>query len=335
MKKNIKKIISVMTLGFLAISSIGCSKNIEANNVVEGEVSNFEVVEYVYSEGANNYDVRVTSPKLRAVTLSQFSTEMLLALGLEDRIVATALLDNPILPEFEAAYKSIPVLEISEGHSISKEAFIATKADFVTGWDSSIRSETTGDAKELISKGIAPFMVKSYNSDATIETVYDDFELLGKIFNVEAKASEVISKMKNEVKEVTDKTGEIRDEDRVKLMVYDSGENNAMVVGSGLANNILELAGGLNVFGEEANKPYLNVSWEQVVAKNPQVILVTDYLASSTAEEKINFLKTHPALKGVDAIKNNRIYVVALADLSPGVRNPKAIKEINKFIFGV
>ena len=57
--------------------------------------------------------------------------------------------------------------------------------------------------------------------------------------------------MKSDIKAVTDKVGDIKEEDRVKMMVYDSGENNAMVVGSGLANNLIELAGGNNIFAKD------------------------------------------------------------------------------------
>ena len=62
--------------------------------------------------------------------------------------------------------------------------------------------------------------------------------------------------------------------------------------------------------------------------------IVTDYLAGSPVEEKIEFLKSHPALKNVDAIKNNKIYVVGLADLSPGVRNPKVIEKMYGYFYG-
>ncbi|MEG0297719.1 MAG: ABC transporter substrate-binding protein, partial [Clostridium sp.] len=265
---------------------------------------------------------------------SQFMTEMLLSLGLEDNIVATALLDNPILPEFKEAYDKIPVLQVGEGHSISKEAFIATGADFVSGWDSSISEQTTGSPDELISKGIVPFLAKSYEADATIDDVYEDFRLLGKIFNVEDRANEVIEKMKADIKSVNDKIKNINKEDRVQMMVFDSGVNDAFVVGSGLANDLINLAGGNNVYSEEATKPYITVSFESIVAKNPEVILVTDFEAGTNPEEKIEFLKSHPALKDVDAIKNNKIYVVQLADLSPGVRNPMIIEKMHGYFYG-
>lgn len=336
MNKNFRKFIIAMTVTGLAMGSVACSKNEQPKSEevsAEVESSNFEKVEFTYSDGAKDYDVTVETPRQKAVTLSQFMTEMLLALDLGDKMVGTALLDNPILPEFKEEYDKIPELKVGEGHSISKEAFIATGADFVSGWDMSISDQTTGAPEELISKDITPFMAKSYDSNATVETVYEDFELLGKIFGVENKAIEVINNMKNDIKNVTDKVGNIKEEDRVKMMVYDSGENDAMVVGSGLANNLIDLAGGNNVFSKDANQPYINVSWESVVAKNPEVILVTDYIAGQPVEEKINFLKSHPALKDVPAIKNNKIYVIGLADLSPGVRNPKLIEKMYGYFF--
>lgn len=334
---SLKKFLLAISIMGLTLSIMGCSSSNENKDEVSEskvEQSNFTPVEFIYSDGAKDYNVKVESPREKAVTLSQFMTEMLLALDLGDKMVGTALLDNPILPQFEEAYNKIPELEIGEGHSVSKEGFIATGADFVSGWDSSISEQTTGAPDELIEKDITPFMAKSYNPDATVETVYEDFELLGKIFGVEDKANEVINKMKSDIKAVTDKVGDIKEEDRVKMMVYDSGENDAMVVGSGLANNLIDLAGGSNIFGKDKTQPYINVSWESIVSQNPEVIIVTDYLAGSPVEEKIDFLKSHPALKDVDAIKNNKIYVVGLADLSPGVRNPIVIEKMYGYFFG-
>ncbi|WP_296645433.1 ABC transporter substrate-binding protein [Romboutsia sp. 13368] len=334
---SLKKFLAAISIMGLTLSVVGCSSSNESKDDVSEnkiEQSNFTPVEFTYSDGAKYYDVKIETPREKAVTLSQFMTEMLLALDLGDKMVGTALLDNPILPEFEEAYNKIPELEIGEGHSVSKEGFMATGADFVSGWDSSISDQTTGAPDELIEKDITPFMAKSYNPDATVETVYEDFELLGKIFGVEDKANEVINKMKSDIKVVTDKVGDIKEEARVKMMVYDSGENDAMVVGSGLANNLIDLAGGSNIFGKDETKPYINVSWESIVAENPEVIIVTDYLAGSPVEEKIEFLKSHPALKDVDAIKNDKIYVVGLADLSPGVRNPMVIEKMYGYFFG-
>lgn len=340
MSKNARLIAMGLSIAMIGGVFTGCSSNEkkESNEKAaieqkEGEESKaFEEVQYVYDNGKEKVDVKVEKAPQKAVTLSQFMTEMLLALDLGDRMVGTALLDNEILPEFKEAYDKIPVLEVGEGHSISKEAFVATGADFVSGWDSSISDETTGSAKELAERGVAPYLAKSYTGDSTIEDVYEDFLMLGKIFGVQEKAKKVVEAMKKDISDVQASIGDKKDEEKVKVMVYDSGEKDAMVVGGGLGNNLIELAGGKNIYGD-MEKPYENVSFESIVKANPDVILITDFLAGQPAQEKIDFLKNHPALKEVNAVKNNNFHIIGLADLSPGVRNTKLIKKMNEIFY--
>ena len=56
------------------------------------------------------YNFTVDDAPERAVTLNQGTTEMMLGLGLQDRMVGTAYLDDAIWPEFAAAYETVPVL---------------------------------------------------------------------------------------------------------------------------------------------------------------------------------------------------------------------------------
>ncbi|MGL5417799.1 MAG: ABC transporter substrate-binding protein [Clostridium sp.] len=316
--------------GSIAFVGCGAEKSAEGSGQVTEQSESFK---YTYDNGKEKIDVEVKEKPTKAVTLSQFMTEMLLSLDLGDKMVGTALLDNPILPEYKEVYDKIPVLEIADGHNISKEAFIALEPDFVSGWEMSIADDTTGTAKELVGGGIKPFVAKSLAGTSTIETVYEDYVLLGKIFGVEDKATEVVNKMKAEVEAVKDKLKDVKEEDKVNVLVYDSGEKDAMVVGSGLPNNLITLAGGNNIYGDLKNA-YETVSFESIVEKNPDVILVTEFLAGDKAADKIKFLKSHPALKDVNAIKNNKIFVVELADLSPSVRNSKVITKMNEMFYG-
>lgn len=335
MNRKIKSILLGMTVIAATTIFMGCKaseKKVEENTNKTEQTSQFKEFSYVYDDGKEKIDVKVTKPPKRAVTLSQFMTETLLALDLGDRMVGTALLDNPILPQYKAAYDKIPVLKVTGGHNISKEAFMALDPDFVSGWEMSINSESTGTPSELVKEGIYPYVDKSLSGNATVETVYEDITTLGKIFGVPDKANEVINNMKNEINKVQESLKKVKDEDKVKVMIYDSGEKDAMVVGAGLPNNLISLAGGKNVYGD-LKKSYETVSFESIVEKNPDVIIVTDYLAGEPAEKKIEFLKNNPALKDVKAIKDNNIHVIALADLSPGVRSSKAISEMNKMFY--
>ena len=306
-------------------------KIITASLIVCSTAFAYEPVKYIFDDGVYRKEIIVTKSPEKAVTLAQFMTETLLALGLEDKMTGTALLNEEILPEYKKTYEKIPELEMGEGHSISKESFVATEADFVSGWEQSITEEATGSLEELEERGVVPFVSSGLAPDATIESVYNDFILLGKIFEVSERAEKVVAKMKDEVKNIADKTKDIKD--RPRVLIYDSGEGEAFVGGSGLPNNLIELAGGENIY-KDLGQDYATVSFEDIVQKNPEIIVVTEYYSGITGDEKIKFLKNNPALKDVDAVKNNRIYKIGLIDLAPGIRNSKAVGKLYNMFYG-
>lgn len=291
----------------------------------------YEPVHFTFDDGIDKKEITVTKAPQKAVTLAGFMTESLLALGLEDHIVGSAFLSNEVLPEFQEAYKKVKELPIGEGHSVSKEAFIATGVDFVSGWEQSIAEESTGSLDELESHGITPFISSGLAPDSTIENVYADLRLLGKIFDVPQKAEEVVSKMKKDLASIEEKTKNLTN--RPRVLLYDSGDGEAFVGGSGLPSDLVYRAGGENIY-KDLGQDYATVSFEDIVNKNPEVVVVIEYYRSLDTSKKIDFLKTHPGLKNIDAVKNNRIYVIGLADLAPGIRNAKTIQKLHQMIHG-
>lgn len=293
----------------------------------------YETVKYRFDDGTYSRDVVVTKSPERAVTLAQFMTETLLALDLGDKMAGTALMNEEILPEYKEAYDKIPVLEMGEGHSVSKEAFIATGADFVSGWEQSITEESTGSLEELEKRGVVPFVSNGLRNDATIETVYDDFRLLGKIFDVPENAEKVIAKMQNTVKPIAEKTKNIPESSRPKVLIYDSGDSEAFVGGAGLPTDLVRLAGGKNIFSD-LDVDYGLVSFESILDRNPDIIVVTEYASGLPVDKKIEVFKNIPGMSTLDAVKNNRIYVVNLAELAPGVRNADTVVKLYNMFYG-
>ena len=79
---------------------------------------------------------------------------------------------------------------------------------------------------------------------------------------------------------------------------------------------------------------YEFVSYESIVDRNPDVIFITDTESRGmSVEEKTEFLKKHPILKNINAVKTNSIYPVNYADVSPGVRNIDFIIRLNKVLY--
>lgn len=261
--------------------------------------------------------------KRRAVSTGQFTTEILLSLGVEDQMVGTSFLDDEILPELKEKYEKIPVLS---KRAPTKEQFYLVEPNFLTGWKTIVNSKNLGPMEELEKNGVEVYLLKSQDSNK-IEDIYYDIRELGKRFNVEKNAEKLIEKIECEIKEAKKNyKGK-----KVKVLVYDSQEKLPFVVGGGgIGNTIIELAGGINVF-QDTNFSFGNGSWEKIVDENPDYIVVLNY-GQVKIEDKLEFLEKRSPIKDLDAIKRKRIIVMGLSDFSAGVRVGKTIKKLSENI---
>lgn len=306
-----------------------CSDNSGVNNKKSQE--KMDKVEYNYQDGDKSYKVTITHPPQRAALFTPHMTEMLLALGLEDRMVLGTT-EGPVLPIFEKAYEKVPNKAIGHSFRMTKEAFLLMEPDFASG-DGDLKPESTGSAEELIGQGINPFTLKSISTtNATLETVYEDFYMLGKIFNVNEKAKEIVDGMKTKLAEAKKNFVNKPDNEKKKIMIVSSYNNGAWVFSS-LASDLTRQANGINIY-EDVDNQYEFVSYESIVARNPDVIFITDTESRGmTIEQKAEFLRQHPILKNINAVKTNSIYPVNFADVSPGVRNVDFIVRLNKILY--
>jgi iron complex transport system substrate-binding protein len=245
---------------------------------------------------------------------------MLLTLGLEERMVGVAWMDNEVLPEFKAALDTIPIL--SDRYP-SQEVLIEAAPDFITGWASAFTEKNFPPAF-LEQNDIALYLPRLEYLGATMDTVYQDFTLLGKIFQVEAKATQVVRDLKEAIQAVHEKTASF---EPVTVFVYDSGESAPYTAGNSLPSDLIRLAGGRNLYAEEPKK-WLTVQWESVVAQNPDWIIVMQYQSDKEASQKIAFLKESDLTKDLTAVQEERILVMGLADLTGGPRNPRAVETM-------
>lgn len=264
-----------------------------------------------------------TEPPQRAVTLNQHATEVMLALGLENSMVGTAYLDDQILPEYKEQYDKIPVL--SEQYP-SQEVFFAANPDFAyAGWKSAFTEKTLGSRAELAGQGVQTYVQESSNKTGpTLEDVYQDILNIGRIFQVEERAQALVDDMKREVGQIQDSIGTVSEP--VKVFVYDSGNDTAFTAANTHLTSLINMAGGKNIF-DDIEKGWATVSWEEVVNRNPGVIVIVDY-GDTSVEQKKALLLSNAALADVAAIKNKRFVVMPLSAAAEGIRAPMALRTL-------
>ncbi|MEU9860403.1 ABC transporter substrate-binding protein [Streptomyces sp. NPDC047971] len=274
----------------------------------------------------SNCGVKTTyqAPPQRAVTMNQHVTEVMLALGLEKSLVGTAYLDDRILPAYKAAYDSVPVLAKEYP---AKEALLAANPDFVYGGYASAFDAKSGRSRDdLKAAGVNTRLNMEYcpSGASSLADLYREVDEVGRTFGVPDRGERWTADAKKTVAATERKLKGLAP---VPVFVYDSGDKAAFTAGGkGIGNELITRAGGRNVFAD-LDKAFGDATWEQVVARKPEVIVIYDY-GSTTVEQKKKRLLEDPALKDVPAIRNERFAVMPLSDAVLGVRVPTAIEKL-------
>lgn len=270
----------------------------------------------------------------RVVSLSFSETQLLVALGLSDKIVGIATAETGVddcLPEYQ---EELSKLKVISDTTPTLEVLLENNPDFVVGTVYSFTEYGVAPSADFVKNNIPYYALRgTYVENAGIEDTYKDIESLGKIFHVEDRAEALVNQLKEREKTYMEATSD----KKAKVFVYNSGdEKQAMTIGKdSLDEKILSLAGGENIFNDITGKRYSRVSWEEIAVRNPELILIYGYDAGNTAgtlDEKIKELKNNPALADVDAIKNDRFASVRLIEVFPGLQMFDAAEKIQKAI---
>jgi iron complex transport system substrate-binding protein len=271
------------------------------------------------------------APPARAVTMNQSATEIMLALGLADKMAGTAYLDDEILPELAEAYHSLPVL--AEEYP-SPEVLLAAEPDFVYGaYRSAFAEEAAGPRPRLQELGINAYLSVSSCEDealrptaATMETVFAEIRDIATIFGVAERGEALIAEMQAQLANVTATIG--ADREPVKIFWFDSEDGGSPLAGAccGIPNEIIRQVGGENIFSDVAGS-WATVSWEEVIDRDPAAIVVID-AEWSPALATIARLTGDPAYASIKAVQAERFVIVPFSATTLGIRNVAAVEMV-------
>ncbi|MFF8914733.1 ABC transporter substrate-binding protein [Streptomyces sp. NPDC015032] len=272
----------------------------------------------------DNCGVKTTyvRPPSRAVTIHQHPAELMLALGLKDRMAGTAFPDSDVLPGLKKDFEAIPELARKEP---SFETVLDAEPDFVYGGYGSAFAENEGRSRKAFADaGIDTYLNREScgKKQVTMSDTYDEIRTVGSIFGVPDRADKLVADLRGRVDKATTA---VEGKAEVSVFVYDSGDKTAFTAGGkGLGSELIRLAGGRNVFAD-LDGVFGDVSWEQVVARRPEVIAIYDYAGSGSVQQKKEFLLSQPALADVPAVKNKRFVVLPLTETLVGIRSAYAV----------
>lgn len=272
------------------------------------------------------FAVTIPAAPQRTVTLKSTATEMLLALGLTDKIVGVGFQDGPVPEAWAAAAAKLPVLAEKLP---SQEVVLEANPDFVYGgWESNFAADGAGERATLAGLGVATYVspaacrTEPYKpAKLSFDDLFAQIAEMGTIFNVEPAATAFIAEQKTELAAIP------ADTRGLTAVWYSSGTKAPYVgAGSGAPEMMLEALGLKNIMADEKDG-WISASWEAVVDANPDVIVLVDATWNS-AEQKKKLLAENPITSKLDAVTNQRYLILPFPASEAGVRNVGATADM-------
>lgn len=252
----------------------------------------------------------------KIVSTAPSNTEVLIALGLADKIVAvdkyspTSELSEDVAiinfrePDIELILSLMPDIVVASGHN------------------------KVGDEDpfyQLKEAGIAVVYIPSATS---LDGILEDITFIGEVTNEESKAKEMVEDLQAEFDAIAAIAQTITEQ---KDVYFEIGDYSGVLYTFGqntFLDDILTLIGANNLYHSEES--WISVSAEDIIAKNPDVIITNqDWNPDAIAN-----IEGRSGFETIDAVMNDMVYVVSGNYTSRGSQNIiEGIKQIAEAIY--
>lgn len=346
MPREMKRIAIFLLSVLVILQLVACKKSenkgeeLTKAEEASQEEQAFDIPKDYYPVTIKTGDSEVVVKKMpeKAIVFNYDIAEMLSALGLADKIYAFKgghqSLDA-ILPEYKEALKNLKETEMLGGNGFpTLENMLNLEPDLVIMPSYYFNVDVFGKKEDYAKHNIPVYVTEgTYIPNCTIENTYNDLMNIGKIFNKEKEAAELVESMRSRIAAVQEK---MKGKEALKVMAFDCELNGKVVSwgGSGLANSLLELAGGKNVFAN-VDKQFPHVTWEEVIAANPDLIVIDAYEDDDGGKAKVELLKNNPQTAELDAVKNNRFLIIPLFSIFPSIQNVNAVEAMSEALLNI
>lgn len=278
----------------------------------------------------------------RVVAIAGQGAEMLATLGVTDKIVGVSplgVVEDKLWPKYRDVLAKAPVVG-PKSDVPTREEVVALSPDFII---SPYQSVFSNKSKLPNRDGWGKFGADAYLMVGDCDeqggtTALDNFDYLdtdtrelGKTFGVPDRAETVIADYEKRLAAVAEK---IKGKKSVRMWTY-AGEKTPLVTGGpSVANAVMKQAGVKNVFGE-LKEAYSEVSFEEVVKRDPEVIWVMPDSGESIgfideAEGILKAIKADKRLKDVTAVKNNAYVTISFN--AGGIATPQNIEALESMV---
>jgi iron complex transport system substrate-binding protein len=249
----------------------------------------------------------------RVVCLTAETTEIVYLVGAGDRVVGVP---GTARRPPEAREKA----RVGGFTTFRRDRILALEPDLVLAF-SDLQREIVA---ELIGAGVTVLCTNQRSVDEVLRTIL----LIGGALGREEQARAVVGDMRDEIKQIREYSSIWPDRPRV----YFEEWPDPMIAGIRWVSELIEIAGGRDVFAELRDKPAAKdrvIAAEEVVRRDPDIIL-----ASWCGKPvDISAITGRPGWSGIMAVKQGRVHEIDGADiLAPGPSLMVGLRRIHELI---
>lgn len=221
-------------------------------------------------------------------------------------------------------YRELPDLGSWKGpkYSGNIEELLQVKPDLIINMGD-VSESYIKDSEEIQKQLNIPVVMV----DGNIGKADEAYRFLGRILKKEDRAEKLGDYVRKTLEEVDAKIGQIPEDKRLTLYYAEGLEGLETEVRGSLNSEIIDIAGAINVAdpGTEAVSRRINVSLEQVLAWDPEIIIIsTD---GDKKHQVYNAILTDKEWESIDAVRNKRVYEVPQVPFD-WINRPPSISRI-------
>lgn len=248
---------------------------------------------------------------------NQNNIEIMLALGLEDRLVGACGMDDEIDEKYAEQFEKLNYYDKRP----TLEDVLVLEPDFVLGWYSTFGEKYLGDVDFFHERGIGTYMsLNSACRGRVPQSIYHecvDILTIGKIFDVQEKARELV----DEILEEKEKINEfLKDKERKTVAVLEDEGGTYRVYSEQTLGGNIAIHGGSNlVVGKGVYR--MNIGAEDLILANPEAIFLVWFNGYELDGEEIKgdelckIITENPKFSSLQAVQNDQVFAVNLTGI--------------------
>ncbi|MGI5352013.1 ABC transporter substrate-binding protein [Streptomyces sp. CA-250714] len=284
-------------------------------------------------------DVTLQRPPRRAVSLDQGSTEILLALGLGDRMAGTGTWTDPVMKGLGKQNAKVP--RLADGYP-ALEKVLDTDPDLVTAsFSATLDKGGVAPRGKFADLGVPTYLSPAdcakksgSNGDGArdsrleLSTVYGEIRDLAKAFGVRKRGERLVADLKARVAKATRGV----DARGTSVMYWFANSESPYLAGCcGAPGIITRAVGAENVF-DDTRDEWPQIGWETVADRDPDVIVLGDLTrknqTAETAKAKIRKLESDPVTRHMTAVRHKRYILLPGAAMNPSIRTVEGVEKV-------